>query len=286
MIIKKITYSIILLSGLSFFTACGSGVASPENDEAMIQGNPNENITSSHTIANINEASGICYSSTQDLLFAVSDKGILYKLHTDGTILKEQSYKTSKGKKYDFEGVACDDAHGNLIVAVEGKDNVMTINQNTFEKTPDIGDIERPADNTLYKDKDGKNGIEGITIQDDVVYISNQSNTPYPGKDASFIFTIDSYSAPHPTIQNIYDPKLTDIAGLDFYHDSLYMVHSKNLLSAYNIQTKKILKTIQLPNGIQAEGVAFDNSGNIYFAYDGKTDGKIYKYSLAEIGIE
>jgi uncharacterized protein YjiK len=285
MFIRKIASSVVLLSSLTLLTACGSGADSDE-EQSITQGDQSNTQAISHAITSINEASGICYSNAQDALFAVSDQGILYKLDTDGHILKEQSYRTSKGKKYDFEGIACDDTHDNLVVAVEGKDNVMTINQNSFEKTPDIGDIERPSDNTLYKDKDGKKGIEGITIYKDIVYISNQSDIPYPGQDASFIFTIDSYQALHPTIQSIYDPKLTDIAGLDFYHDRLYMVHAKNQLTLYDIDKKEIIKTITLPDDIEAEGVTIDDSGNIYFAYDGKTDGKIYKYSLSELGIE
>ena len=275
---SRLRSSMILVLALGLFTACGSG--GTDGGGALTQG---DKPIADESIASTPEASGICYAAQKNKLFVVSDKGILYKLAMDGTIEKQQTYKTSKGKKYDMEGVACDDANGVVVVAIEGKDNVMTINQESFIKTPDTGDIMRPSDNTLYKDKDGKNGIEGISIKDTTVFISNQSRNAYPNQDASFIFTIDSYTAPHPTVQaTIYDPKLKDIAGLAFYHDKLYILNDKDKLSEYDRNEKKVLKTKTLP--IPAEGIAFDASGNIYFASD--NNGKVYKYKASDFGIE
>jgi len=151
-----------------------------------------------------------------------------------------------------MEDVACDDANGVIVVAIEGKD------------------------------KDDKNGIEGISIKDTTVFISNQSRNAYPQQDASFIFTIDSYTAKNPTLQAIYDPKLKDIAGLAFYHDKLYILNDKNKLSEYDMNEKKVLKTKTLP--MPAEGIAFDASGNVYFASD--ENGKVYKYKASDFDIE
>lgn len=273
---RYIQGSIVLASALSLLSACGGG-----GSETPVK------IPSEKVIASIAEASGICYSTTLKSLFVVSDRGILYQLDSEGHELKQQSYTTSKGKKYDFEGISCDDANGNLAIAVEGKDNIMTINQNTFVKVPDTGDILRPDDNTLYKDKDGKNGIEGIAYHAGKVYVANQSNNPYPNQDASFIFTLSpSYQAIQPTIESVIDPKILDISGLSFYHDTLYILHQRDKLTSYNISSKQVLKTVTLPDGIKAEGVTFDDSGHIYFAFDDKTNGKVYKYSLATLGIE
>ncbi len=282
-IYKQLQNSLVLASALTLLAACGSGGSNDEEDGNGAAGI----IASDKAIASIAEASGICYSTTRDSLFVVSDRGILYELDTAGKELNKKTYKTSKGKKYDFEGVACDDASGNVAVAVEGKDNIMTINQSTLEKVPDTGDILRPADNTLYKDKDGKNGIEGITYHNGKVFISNQSNNTYPNKDASFIFTLTpSYKAVQPTIDSIIDPKLLDMSGLSFYHDTLYIIHQRDKLTSFDLTNQQVIKTITLPDGIKAEGVAFDNSGHIYFAYDNKTNGKVYKYSLSALGIE
>ncbi len=288
---KQLKSSMILVLALGMFTACGSGGTAPVEDD-----------TGDTAIANIEEASGICYSTANNALFVVSDEGVLYKLDMSGKILKKQvyTYTTSGGseKKYDFEGVACDDAQGNVAIAVEKKENIMTIRQDTFEREKAIGDIERAIindvhimikydeDNATTNNERYEDGIEGITMDTSgKVYLSHQSNVAYPGTDSSFIFTVDSYTAPHPLVDTsaIIDPTLIDMSGLAYYNDSLYIVHETNKLSQYDISTK-VIKTINLPTGIDAQGVTFDNDGNIYFADD--EHGKVLKYKASELGIE
>ena len=287
---KQLQSSFVLVLVLGLFTACGS--------EETIQIED-----ASATITDIPEASGICYSAANNVLFVVSDRGILYKVDMSGNILKQEAYtyQTSSGKtkKYDFEGVSCDDAQGNVAIAVEKKENIMTIKQNTFEREKGIGDINRPVVNGVHvmikydkdidenSDERYKDGIEGITMDSNgKVYISHQSNVAYPATDSSFIFTVNSYTAVHPIVDTntIIDPKFIDMSGLAFYDDSLYIVHEKNKLSQYKISTKKIIKTVTLPDDLDAEGVTFDNAGNIYFADD--TNGKVLKYKASDFGIE
>ena len=72
-----------------------------------------------------------------------------------------------------------------------------------------------------------------------------------------------------------------------FYQGFLYVVSdSDNLLIKYDINRKKIVYSLALAeisdslNDISIEGITFDNDGNIYFAYDHKKDGAIYKYKF------
>jgi len=289
---KQLQSSIILVLALGLLTACGSGSTDKGEGDALQAGDYTQ--ITGETLASIEEASGICYSKNRDSLFVVSDKGILYELDMTGVEKRTpKTFKTEQDKKYDYEGVACDDTNNRVAVAVEGKDNVHTIDYETLTiqtttilgEVKPTGDIQRPANDTLFKDKDGKKGIEGITLHNGTVYISNQSDIAYPGQDSSFVFTLDDYSAAAPTIQRDIDHGHKDISGLAFYHDSFYMVSGINRsLIKYDINSNTTLFKKNLPIGISAEGVAFDDAGNIYFADD--KGGKIYKYKASDFGIE
>ncbi len=278
----------ISLSTLMLVTACGGGSDKKEGGTNPDPGTGGTIV--GKTIASIAEASGICYSADNDALFVVSDKGIVYKLDMQGKILDQHTHKSAAGKKYDYEGVACDDANGNVIVAVEGKDNLHTIEQSNLSSLlknsagKPTGDIVRPADNTLFKDAKGKTGIEGITINDGSVYVSNQSLNKYPEQDSSFVFTVDDSFADAPNIDRVIDHKQLDIVGLSFHNSLMYMLSATNhKLIAFDIDEEKVVSTKDLPAGIDAEGVAFDNAGNIYFADDKK--GKVYKYKASDFGV-
>jgi uncharacterized protein YjiK len=283
----KIRQLAISLSTLMLITACGGG---SDKKEGGTNPDPGTGTIKGKTIAAIDEASGICYSADNDALFVVSDKGVIYKLDMQGKILEQHTHKSAAGKKYDYEGVACDDANGNVIVAVEGKDNLHTIEQSDLSallknnQGKPTGDIVRPDNDTLFKDDKGKTGIEGITINDGSVYVSNQSLVAYPGKDSSFVFTVDDSFADAPNIDRVIDHKQLDIVGLSFHKGIMYMLSATNhKLIAYNVDEEKVVSTKDLPAGIDAEGVAFDNAGNIYFADD--KNGKVYQYKASDFGV-
>jgi uncharacterized protein YjiK len=283
----KIRQLAISLSTLMLITACGGG---SDKKEGGTNPDPGTGTIKGKTIASIDEASGICYSADNDALFVVSDKGVIYKLDMQGKILEQHTHKSAAGKKYDYEGVACDDANGNVIVAVEGKDNLHTIEQSDLSallknnQGKPTGDIVRPDNDTLFKDDKGKTGIEGITINDGSVYVSNQSLVAYPGKDSSFVFTVDDSFADAPNIDRVIDHKQLDIVGLSFHKGIMYMLSATNhKLIAYNVDEEKVVSTKDLPAGIDAEGVAFDNAGNIYFADD--KNGKVYQYKASDFGV-
>ncbi len=67
-------------------------------------------------IANIPEASGICYSKTSDTLFVVNDEGRVYEITTKGKILREKRIG-----KYDLEAIDIDEKNSLLLLANEKK---------------------------------------------------------------------------------------------------------------------------------------------------------------------
>jgi len=284
--LQQLTLSASLLILL---TACGGGKSGGSDNSG--NGDGGDGTIKGKTIALIAEASGICYSADNDALFVVSDRGIVYKLDMQGKILDQHTHKSAKGKKYDYEGIACDDANGNVIVAVEGKDNLHTIEQSDLSALlknaagKPTGDIVRPDNDTLFKDKKGKTGIEGISINEGTVYISNQSLNKYPEKDSSFVFTVDDSSADAPNVDKIIDHKQLDIVGLSFHKGDLFMISATDhALIRYSLDQSKVLSTKMLPSGVDAEGVAFDNAGNIYFADD--KNGKVYQYKAEDFDIK
>jgi uncharacterized protein YjiK len=220
-------------------------------------------------IASLPEASGICYSTSRDSLFVANDEGRIYEITTNGEI----KHKKRVGD-YDLEGVACDDKNSQLLLAVEGSDNILVVKQKSLKVLKEFNVDRKYKKHTLLK-KDKKRGLEGITYDDDFIYLSNQSNRRYPREDASVVVKIDSKLKKENKIKAFIDHGFTDIAGLSMHKGYLYMVSdSEDLLIKYDTKHKKVIKKSKLPKFAQ-EGVAFDNSGNIYFADD---NGRVLKY--------
>ncbi len=220
-------------------------------------------------IANIPEASGVCYSKKSDTLFVVGDEGRVYELSKDGKIVK----KAYLGK-YNFEGIACDDETSSLYAVVEGKDNIVLIDKRSFRVQSKIN-IKRTYKGKLILKKDWKKrGLEGITLDNSSIYLSNQSKKFLPKEDPSVIIKIDKKKRKKAKIKELIDPHIKDISGLDIHNSILYMVTDRhNLLILYDLSKKKILKRIKLPK-FAVEGIAFDDDGFIYFADD---NGHIFK---------
>ncbi len=230
---------------------------------------------SSHEIAKIPEASGICYSTITQTLFVANDEGKIYEMGKDGKILRKKRIGN-----YDLEGVSCDDDRGELLFAVEGDDAILVVSQKELHVKNKIR-IKREFQGHLILKKDKKHGLEGITQDQHSLYLSNQSNKKYPKKDPSVVIKVAKSHKKKVVIEEIIDPGHQDIAGL-FYHDSmLYMVSDKeDLLIGYDLQAKKVAWTKKLPAFAQ-EGICLDDEGNIYFAND---DGSVLKYKKAELG--
>jgi len=223
-----------------------------------------------HKIAKIPEASGICYCKKSKTLFVVSDRGLVFQITTDGKILKNQ-----KVGKYDFEGIAC--GVDNLFLAVEGSESVLVLDKKSFKIQKEVK-INRKYRGKMVIKKDKEHGIEGITLIDDKIYLSNQSYKKYPNKDASIVFKISGVKKKKAKIEEIIKHDFVDIAGLDYYNGFLYMISDKkNLLIKYDLKLKKAVKKMKLPN-FAGEGITFDEK-NIYFADD---EGVVLKYKISQ----
>lgn len=227
-------------------------------------------------IAKVPEASGIVYSEKSNTLFVVNDEGKIYELSTKGQILK----KLNLGK-YDLEGITIDEDKGLLILAIEGDEKILVLNQENFKIQNEIK-IKRKYKKINVLKKDSKNGIEGIALFKDKLYISNQSKNKYPKADSSVIVIVDYYlNKKKLKIKNIIDHGITDVSGLTFYKDTLFMISDKNnLLLSYDIKNNKIIKKYKLSKKYAQEGLTFDKKGNLYIAEDNGQILKIKKFNF------
>jgi uncharacterized protein YjiK len=224
---------------------------------------------SDNTLVHIPEASGICYAKNTNTLFVANDEGKVFEISTDGKILRKKRLG-----RYDLEGVACDSQKGKLYFAVEKSDNILVVNQKNLKVQKEI-DIKRVYKKVAVLRKDKKNGIEGIAITPDGIYVSNQSTKRYPKPDSSVLVKIDSLKKKKVAIKDIVDHGYIDIAGLCFHNGYLYMVSdTDDLLIKYDLKNRKTVAKKKLSSFAQ-EGVAFDDSSNIYIADD---NGRIMKY--------
>ena len=214
-------------------------------------------------IAKIPEASGLTYSSKSNTLFVVNDEGLVYELSLEGKILREK-----KLGKYDLEGIAVDDENELLLLAVEGDDEILVLSKKSFKKKHKIS-IKRDYKGVKVLKK-GEDGIEGLALYKNKIYISNQSNRKYPKADSSVIVIIDyDLKKKKQKIKDIINHGFIDIAGLTFYDDTLFMVSDKkNLLIQYDMKLKKVIKKDKLPKKFAQEGICFDKEGNLYIADD------------------
>ncbi len=226
----------------------------------------------SHTddsLVHIPEASGICYAKNTNSLFVAHDEGKVFEISTEGKILREKRLG-----KYDLEGVACDTKKGKLYFSVEGDDNILIVNQKTLNIQKEIN-IKRNFKKVKVLKKDKKNGLEGITITPNGIYLSNQSTKKWPKSDPSVLIKINTLKKKKVTINDIVDHGYKDIAGLSYHNGYLYMVSdSENLLIKYDLKHKKTISTKNLQDAAY-EGVTFDDHGYIYFADD---NGRILKH--------
>jgi uncharacterized protein YjiK len=234
-------------------------------------------------IATIREASGICYIKKSDTFYVVGDNGMIYHISRSGMILDWHDFATLKHK--DFEGITYDKKNDLLYVAVEGVDNLLVLDREYV--VHDDRNIDREdASGDLVLEKDNENGIEAITFAADALFIANQSYTFLPEPDASVLIQLDLSSEDKIAMKKVVSLNpYTDIAGLAYYKGRIYMVSDdEKLLLVYDPVKNGVVDTIALKSidpqldEMAIEGVAFDDKGYIYFAYDDKEDGGIFRY--------
>jgi len=218
-----------------------------------------------HRIASIPEASGISYCCDSDTLVVANDEGWYYEIGRDGTVLKKKRLGD-----YDLEGVICGDKH--LLFAVEDK--------GLLEVSREDGRKKLIVPNPYYRNRKislfgKKHGIEGITKDGNLIYLSRQAK-----KKRDSIVVALKMKGNRAKIVDVFKQKTADISGLDYHHGILYMVSDKkDLLLQYDLKKMKTVRKIKLPKAAQ-EGIAFDGEGCLYIADD---DGYILKYSEASL---
>jgi uncharacterized protein YjiK len=186
-------------------------------------------------------------------------------------------------KNHDFEGIAYDPQNDEILVVVEGTDNVLVFDLE-LNKQRTIN-VDRTDDQgRLILDKDKENGLEGIAVSEKGVYLSNQSFKRLPKNDPSVVIKVD-LGFDSAQITDVIDHGYLNISGLSFYQGTLYMVtDTDNILIKYDLDTNSVLGSYKIKNfdsrlkGAGIEGITFDAQGNIYFADD--TNGKIYKFKF------
>ena len=233
-------------------------------------------------IAKLNEASGICYASTSNTLFVVNDKGTIFELEKDGTILNRGDF--SYLSNHDFEGVAYEEVEDLLYIAVEGVDNLLVMSRD-FDIKNEINIDRQDTHNRKILVKDNEHGIEGITIIDNQIYVANQSYEMLPDEDPSVVIKLSIQDDSASLEEVITLDAVVDMSGMAYYQGFLFVVSDNDkLLVKYDIDTQEIVSTLALSeisaslNDISVEGVAFDDEGNIYFVHDHKKEGAIYKF--------
>ncbi|MEA3513572.1 MAG: SdiA-regulated domain-containing protein, partial [Campylobacterota bacterium] len=232
-------------------------------------------VTNGHSkkIANIPEASGICFIDKTKSIVVVNDEGWIYKLTTNGKIVQKKYLG-----KYDLEGITYDKKNDRLLVVVEGEESILIVQRGSLQIVKEIK-IKRSYQKVKILKKSKKTGIEAIAIDNDgEIYVSNQSKKTYNKKlkeNISVILKVTSLDNKKTKIKEVFNHGYIDIAGMTFHNGYLYMTSDKkNLLIKYDIKNNKTIAKIKLPKSAQ-EGICFDNKNNIYIADD---NGAILRY--------
>ncbi|MEA2072031.1 MAG: SdiA-regulated domain-containing protein [Campylobacterota bacterium] len=220
------------------------------------------------TIAEIPEASGICYIASTKTLLVANDEGWLYEITPKGKLVRKRYIG-----KYDLEGISYSKDNDELYLANEAKNSILVMNRFTFEVKKEIKIKKKFKGKEVFGDSK-KSGIEAIAFFNGELYLSHQ---------ASHVFRVGSLKKNKTKITEVYKHGYKDIAGLAFRDGFLYMLSDKkNLLIKYDIKKKKTLQKIKLPKFAQ-EGICFDEKNNVYFADD---NGHVLKFKIKELGIK
>ncbi|MFT5661848.1 MAG: hypothetical protein ACI9TV_002495 [Sulfurimonas sp.] len=218
-------------------------------------------------IAQIPEASGICYISSTKTLLVANDEGWLYEITPKGKLVRKKYIG-----KYGLEGISYSSATDKLYLANEAKNSILVMDRVSLKVEKEIK-IKKEFKEKKVLTKSKKSGIEAIAFLDGELYISHQ---------ASVVFKVGSLKKNKTKIKQVYKHGYKDIAGLTFKDGYLYMVSDKkNLLIKYDINKNKTLQKMKLPKFAQ-EGICFDEKNNVYFADD---NGRVLKFKMKKFSI-
>jgi hypothetical protein len=224
----------------------------------------------------LEEPSGIVYHATRGTLFAVGDEGDLCEIKTDGTPIKKECLR-SEWPHSDFEGVTYDPTSGLVYIAVEGADQILEVDPDSFEVLREFS-VERDFDGVTYLHPEG-NGIEAIAFVPDanhreggVFFVANQSWELPPAKDPSVLLevVVPLKSGEGSTaISRVLIPGIVDMSDLhyDRERDRLFVV-SDSANALFEMTFDGVLARSWAFPGANQEGIAFDEDGFVYVAQD------------------
>lgn len=228
--------------------------------------------------SSIKEASGIVYNDSSNSLFVVDDEGIIFEISTKGKVLREKYLGD-----FDLEGITLGLKSNELILAIEGSDNLLFVDIASLKITREIS-IDRKWNGVKILKKDKSHGIEGIHNFDGRLFLVNQSYNVNPEKkseDPSMILEVqEDFKNNEFYIYSVIFFPFPDLAGMTEKNGLLYLISDdKDLIIMYNLKTNEVVKQINSPIHGDQEGITFDNDGNLYIAVDGEG---IYKTKLLE----
>ena len=226
-----------------------------------------------------NEPSGIVYHTGRGTLFVVGDAGDLCEIKTDGALVKQARLR-SEWPGSDFEGVTFDPATGLVYIAVEGAEQILEVNPDTFEVLREFT-IDREFEGVEILKRGGQ-GIEGITFIPDpahpeggTFYLSNQGFEFFPAEDPSVIVevvaplrTSSDKEAPAKIVRALH-VGVPDIAGFDYDAATGHMfIVSDGANALFEITCDgEVLRGWAFP-GDNQEGITCDADWNVYIAQD------------------
>ena len=216
------------------------------------------------SLANVGELSGLCFSKDKDFMWAVGDKGYLYKLTFD---LQATQIWTHDA---DLEGVTIDPSTGNLYMAVEPKTVYRLSSPYTGSKTTvfTVTDAENM----------GNNGMEGITWHKGNLYIGAQSSATL------WEYTTSGTMLSKTLLGNVA-PGIDEVG--DLYYDEqtdLLWVSDSNVFKIYVFKgdVSELLAVYNIDFIGNPEAILVDHAHNCVWVGDdtGSTTSKIYKISF------
>ena len=236
---------------------------------------PDYQLVDSDNTVRLSKLSGIVFHPERQTFFAVSDKGYIFELAPDGTLI----YEKEIDRKLDFEGITFSPVSGLLYIAIEGQEAILEVSPETLEAGHKIP-IDLVFEGKVLLTAKGK-GVEGITfvptsdgVPKGTFYLVNQSDE-FEGIDASIVFEIvieDTVTGPVARIVRYFPLGVTDMSGIHYISngDQLLIISDANNMMFLVSLSGEVLEVWPLPGDSQ-EGVTIDEDGFLYIAQDKKS---------------
>ncbi len=235
-----------------------------------------ENIDPAHSFP---EPSDIVFHDERGTLFVVGDEGAIAEINAKGKVLHFKELGIE-----NLEGITWAVSTGMLYVAVEGKEAILEIDQDTFDVTRTF-EIKREFAGVKVLKK-GNNGVESIVFVPDgehkhggTFFVANQAKEHGDDEDASALLELSvplEGAKSKAKIVAYYPQRTLDLAALcyDPARDVLIAASDQEDRCLEFTRDGLPVRSYALP-GEDQEGIAVDADGNLYVAQD---SGGIIKY--------